>query len=285
MSGGVKIIECPRDAMQGWPVMISTEDKIQYISHLMKVGFDTLDCGSFVSPKAIPQMADTSVVIKALDTVDSDTSLLVIVANKRGAEEAVQFERIKYLGFPFSVSPTFQLRNANSSLQESLHRIDDIHDLALKNEKELVVYLSMAFGNPYGDEYDEAIVCQWAEELSTMGIRTISLADTVGVATPEQVFQITREVIRTLADVEIGVHLHSTVGNWKEKMQAAWLAGSRRYDGALKGIGGCPMAKDELVGNLNTEWIISFLKEKNELPALNIDALEASLQIASKIFH
>jgi hydroxymethylglutaryl-CoA lyase len=280
----VKLVECPRDAMQGWKTFIPTEQKIAYINSLLKVGFDTIDFGSFVSPKAIPQMADTAEVLGGLRLEDSPSKLLAIIANGRGAEEAVTHATISYLGFPFSVSPTFQLRNTNATIETSLERVEDIQNLCLKNGKELVVYISMGFGNPYGDLYDEELVFEWVNRLVAMDIGIISLADTVGVASADQVFDITSYLVESLPGVEIGVHLHSTPLNREAKMDAALKAGCRRFDGALKGIGGCPMADDELVGNMDSEWMISYLESKGTLTRINKEALNESLRIAGDIF-
>lgn len=279
-----KLVECPRDAMQGWKTFIPTEKKVEYINSLLKIGFDTIDFGSFVSPKAIPQMADTIEVIRNLDMGESKTRLLAIIANPRGAVEACQYEQITYLGFPFSVSETFQQRNTNSSIQESLGRVEEIQNLCIKNGKQLVMYISMGFGNPYGDPYDEELVFEWVNKLVGMDIEIISLADTVGIATPEQVYDMTSYLVESLPGVEIGVHLHSTPVNWEEKMEAALNAGCRRMDGALKGIGGCPMAEDELVGNMNSILMIDLLKSKGKLPELNQAALEQSIRLADEIF-
>jgi hydroxymethylglutaryl-CoA lyase len=284
MNSSLKIIECPRDAMQGWKNLISTEKKIRYINSLLKVGFDTIDFGSFVSPKAIPQMADTKEVIGHLQFEVSRTKLLAIIANLRGAREAAVFDQITYLGFPFSVSETFQQRNTNSSIEESLKRVEEIQNLCVNKNKKLVIYISMAFGNPYGDLYDEDIVFNWVEKLVELDIQTISLADTVGVATAEQVYDMSGYLVESLPSTEIGVHLHSTFENWQEKLDAAAKAGSKRFDGALKGIGGCPMANDELVGNMNTEWIIDYFETKGVDPAINKSALFDSLAIAEEIF-
>lgn len=284
MKKGLKLVECPRDAMQGWKQQIPTAKKTGYINSLLQVGFDTIDFGSFVSPKAIPQMADTAAVLKGLQLADTKSRLLAIVANYRGAEAACAFDEINCLGFPFSVSETFQQRNTNSSIEESLARVEEIQNLCIKTGKQLVVYISMGFGNPYGDPYDEEIVFNWVNSLVAMDIGVISLADTVGVATPEQVYDMTAYLVESLPGVEIGVHLHSTPANWKEKLDAAVKAGCRRFDGALKGIGGCPMAKDELVGNMNSEWMIGYFEEKGILPELNKTALEKSLAMAAEIF-
>ena len=280
----IKIIECPRDAMQGWKNFIPTEKKIEYINSLSQIGFDTIDFGSFVSPKAIPQMADTKEVIRSLQLGVSNTKLLAIVANVRGAEEASVYDEITYLGFPFSVSETFQQRNTNSSIAESLTRVEEIQKICTKNDKRLVIYISMAFGNPYGDMYSEEVVFSWINKIIEMGIKTVSLADTVGLAKPEQVYSMTRYLIGQLPQVEIGVHLHSRPDNWKEKLDAAVNAGCKRFDGALKGFGGCPMANDDLVGNMRTEWMIDYFKKKELLYGLNEDALAKSLQLASEIF-
>jgi len=280
----IKLIECPRDAMQGWKTFIPTEQKIRYINALLEVGFDTIDFGSFVSPKAIPQMADTSQVIPKLKLAGSRSKLLAIIANERGAEDAVLFDEVRYLGFPFSVSETFQQRNTNSSIYESFKRVEAIRELCIKNKKELVVYLSMGFGNPYGDPWTEDIVFSYAEQLVELGIETISLADTVGLATAEQVKRMTGYLVEQLPETEIGVHLHSTSVNWREKLAAAYDAGCRRFDGALKGIGGCPMADDELVGNMDTEKMIGYFEETDSLQ-LNMQALQKSLLIAGEIFN
>jgi hydroxymethylglutaryl-CoA lyase len=280
----IKIIECPRDAMQGWKNFIPTEKKIEYINSLLKVGFDTIDFGSFVSPKAIPQMADTKNVITNLELGVSNTKLLAIVANVRGAEEAVIYDDITYLGFPFSVSETFQQRNTNSSIEESLKRVVEIQKICIDTNKELVIYISMGFGNPYGDAYSEEIVFDWVKKIVELGVKIISIADTVGIAKPEQVYSITKYLVDLLPNVEIGVHLHSTPDNRKEKLEAAINAGCKRFDGALKGFGGCPMANDELVGNMKTEWMINYFKEKKLLNELNEEALIKSLQLASEIF-
>lgn len=284
MLNALHIVECPRDAMQGWQAFIPTNKKVEYINSLLQVGFDTLDCGSFVSPKVIPQMSDTEEVIRQLLLVNSKTKLLVIAANLRGAEQAMSHENISYLGFPFSISPTFQLRNTNSTIKESLKRVEEIQNLCTKNKKELVVYLSMGFGNPYNDEYNEDILLRWAEEIVKLDIKTISLADTVGVASPQQITDALSALIPTYPSVDFGVHLHSTPANWKEKLQAALDAGCTRFDGALKGIGGCPMAKDELVGNMNTEWMLSYFEEQKFLQPFNKQALQNCIKIADEIF-
>ena len=278
------LVECPRDAMQGWPSFIATEKKTEYLNQLLKCGFDTLDFGSFVSPKAIPQMADTKEVLKGLKTEGSATKLLAIVANLRGAQEACTHETIKYLGFPFSVSETFQLRNTNSTMDASLKLVEEIQKLCIETKKELVIYLSMGFGNPYGDPYSPGIVLEWARKISNLGIRIISVADTVGLATAEQVYSTVSTVLEDFPDHEIGVHLHSAPDNWKEKIDAALKAGCTRFDGALKGIGGCPMANDVLVGKMNSELMIDHFIEVGADLHINKYELDKSIRIADEIF-
>jgi hydroxymethylglutaryl-CoA lyase len=282
----INLIECPRDAMQGWPVYIPTEKKIEYLHTLMQVGFNTLDFGSFVSPKAIPQLADTAEVLKGLKQLqlNTPTKLLAIVANVLGAEEAAAFEEISYLGFPFSVSETFQLRNTNSTITQSLQRVIDIQRICEQSRKQLVIYISMGFGNPYGDAWSPEIVFEWVNRIAGMGVPIISLADTVGLATPEQVYSMTSYVVEKLPHHEIGVHLHSSPHNRHEKIEAAWKAGCRRFDSAMKGVGGCPMANDDLVGNIDTEWLISYLEQYDNLPTLNKTALAKSVNLANEIF-
>ena len=280
----IKLVECPRDAMQGWQHFIPTEKKIAYINQLLKVGFDTIDFGSFVSPKAIPQMADTKEVVEKLAVESKRTKLLAIIANARGAKDAAEFEKISYLGFPFSISPTFQRRNANSTIEESLERVKEIKNICDKNDKELVVYVSMAFGNPYGDKYNEDIVLDWINKIVAEGIQIISLADTVGLAKQAQVASLVKKTISTFPEIETGVHLHSTSFNWKEKIDAALENGCRRFDGALKGIGGCPMANDTLVGNMNSELMVPYFKQLGFLQNINEDELLKAEEMASQIF-
>ena len=280
----MKLIECPRDAMQGWKNFIPTETKIEYINQLLKVGFDTIDFGSFVSPKAIPQMADTKEVVEKVNLENSKTKLLAIIANVRGANDAAGFKKINYLGFPFSISPTFQKRNANSTIEESLERVREIKNICDKNRKELVIYISMAFGNPYHDFYDENIVLQWIEKIVGEGIHIISLADTVGLAQPSQIASLVKKVIDHFPEIETGVHLHSTNFNWKQKINSALENGCLRFDGALKGIGGCPMAEDELVGNMNSELMIPYFKELGFLKSIDETELSKAIEMASKIF-
>jgi hydroxymethylglutaryl-CoA lyase len=284
MLAPIQIVECPRDAMQGWKKMIPTAEKISYLNQLLKVGFHTLDFGSFVSPKAIPQMADTDEVLQSLDTKQGDTRLLAIVANERGAEKACTYEQIHDLGFPFSVSETFQKRNANSTVAEAFEKVKSIQQLCESHDKQLVVYLSMAFGNPYGDEWNEQIVFEWAEKIAGLGVKVLSLADTVGLAHASQVEKMTGFLIEQMQDITIGVHLHSTSANRIEKLEAAYRTGCKRYDGALKGIGGCPMADDALVGNMDTEWMIDFFNQKNQHLMLNQNELQTALQMAEEVF-
>lgn len=280
----VQIVECPRDAMQGWPHLISTEDKIEYINALLKVGFHTIDFGSFVSPKAIPQMADTKAVLDNLELENCGSKLLAIIANERGAEAAAAEGKISYLGFPFSVSETFQQRNTNASMAEAIERVKNIQNICDGNQKKLVVYLSMGFGNPYGDFYDEGIVVDWAKKIVDMGVGIISIADTVGIASAESVRKVTKCLIDELLDVSVGVHLHCTELNWQEKLQAALDAGCKRIDGALKGIGGCPMAGDELVGNMNTSLMLPYLTQQALVEEIDNNALTTATKIAESIF-
>ena len=284
-SRNTHLVECPRDAMQGWEKFIPTEKKVSYINSLLKVGFDTLDCGSFVSAKAIPQMADTKEVIRQLSLDRSKTKLLVIVANKRGAEEAVTYDIITFLGFPFSVSPTFQARNTNSTMEESVQRIEDIQNLCLKKNKHFVVYLSMGFGNPYGDEYNEETLLHWAGEMVRRNIGIISLADTVGMATPGQIDFALKTLIPAYPQATFGVHLHSTAADQEEKLAAAVNAGCKRFDGTLKGIGGCPMASNELVGNMNSEWMIEYFKTQQILSDIDEEELQEALLLTKEIFQ
>ena len=271
--------------MQGWSHFIPTEKKIEYINLLLQVGFHTIDFGSFVSPKAIPQMADTKEVIGKLEIRNSKSELLAIIANVRGAEDAVMYDEIGYLGFPFSISPTFQMRNTNSTMEESLARVEEIQDLCIKNKKQLVIYLSMGFGNPYGDEYDENILLRWADEMASRDINIISLADTVGAATPAQIEFALNTLMPKYPDIEFGVHLHSTAEGRKEKLKAAANASCIRFDGALKGIGGCPMAQDELVGNMDTEYMLHLFEGREFEHDINKEALAKSIIMAGEIFQ
>lgn len=272
----VEWIECPRDAMQGITPFIPTEKKIRYINQLLRVGFDVLDCGSFVSEKAIPQMRDTGEVLKALDLADSNTALLTIVANERGAEKAAEFSMIRYLGYPFSVSETFQYRNTNASISESVERLKGIQQLTLDAGKELVVYISMGFGNPYGDEWSPQLVKDWCKRLhNEAGVSILALSDTIGIASPKDIRELFEALVPGLQGVKFGAHLHTTPDTWRDKMEAAWTGGCRRFDGALRGLGGCPMAKDDLTGNMPTERILDFMMEKNA--PIHIDKAEWSI--------
>lgn len=278
------LVECPRDAMQGWAHFIPTEKKITYLNQLLKVGFDVLDFGSFVSSKAIPQLADTKDVVRKLDLSNTNTKLLAIIANTRGAEEAVQYDEITYLGFPFSISETFQRRNTNKTIAESLKQVEEIQNLCLARGKKLVIYISMGFGNPYGDEYNAQTAINWFKRLNDMGIDIIAMADTVGVANPETIAYIYKNLIPEFPSVEIGAHFHSTVQTWEEKIQAAYDNGCLRYDSSLKGIGGCPMAEDELVGNIATENIVQWANQKNITLSLDMEAFSQSMVMANEVF-
>lgn len=280
----MKIIECPRDAMQGLKEFIPTEKKAAYINQLLQVGFDTIDFGSFVSPKAIPQLRDTAEVLAQLNLSSDSSKLLAIVANKRGAEDACKFDEIAYLGYPFSVSETFQLRNTNATIEESLGRVEAIQELCVQHNKQMVTYLSMGFGNPYGDPWDSDIVAKWTEKLSQMGITIIALADTIGVSNKENISYLFSSLIPEFPNVEIGAHLHTTPDTWREKVDAAFLSGCRRFDSAIKGFGGCPMAADELTGNMPTENVLSYLNEKEAKHGLDMDAFGVSIQKALEVF-
>ncbi|TAD85478.1 MAG: hydroxymethylglutaryl-CoA lyase [Bacteroidetes bacterium] len=270
--------------MQGFNKPIDTATKVAYLNQLLQVGFDVLDCGSFVSPKAIPQMADTAEVLPRLQMAGSRTQLLVIVANERGAQEAVDFPTVSFLGYPFSISPTFQQRNANSTLAQSWQRVQAIHQLCLNGGKQLVVYLSMAFGNPYGDAYQTNTVVEWADKLANLGVRTIALADTVGMATPQQVNTVVSAAIAATSAAHIGVHLHSTPQLWLQKVEAALAAGCLRFDGAINGVGGCPMAGNALVGNMDTALMVPHWLAQNRLPHIQPLAMQQAVQMATGIF-
>ena len=280
----IKIIECPRDAMQGLHHFIPTQTKIDYINQLLKVGFDTLDFGSFVSPKAIPQMADTKEVLAGLNLAQTNTKLLAIIANLKGAEMAVQYPEITYLGFPFSISETFQQRNTNSSIAESLETVKAIQQLCISNHKELVVYISMSFGNPYGDDWNTEIVEKWVKEMDQLGIKIISLSDTIGIANPETIAYLFKHLIPTFPNIEFGAHLHTTPNTWQEKITAAYENGCKRFDGAMKGFGGCPMAADDLTGNMPTENIFYYFNNLNLETDLNETEFTHSLHLANQVF-
>lgn len=276
----MKIVECPRDAMQGIHTFIPTEVKIKYLNTLLKVGFDTLDCGSFVSPKAIPQMKDTAEVINQLDLTGSNTKLLTIVANTRGAVDAANQERVSVLGYPFSISETFQLRNTNATIVESLERVKRIQDICLKQDKTLLIYISMGFGNPYGDEWNVEIVQKWVAALVALDIRIFQLSDTVGVAQPESINYLFSRLIPANPAIEIGAHFHTTPDTWLEKVEAAYKNGCRRFDGTIRGVGGCPMAQNHLVGNMPSENLIAFARERNLPIGLNLDYYFDAMKIA-----
>jgi hydroxymethylglutaryl-CoA lyase len=280
----LELVECPRDAMQGWKKMIPTSDKIAYLNRLLEAGFHTLDFGSFVSPKAIPQMADTSQVLDALQWRQSKTGLLAIVANLRGAREACLAEGIRYIGYPFSISPTFQQRNTHADLEASFQLIEEIQELCVKTSRQLVVYLSMAFGNPYGDFYDPDEVVMWAEKCHQSDVQILSLADTVGLANAEEVGRLVSLTINALPEARIGVHLHSTPQHRQEKLQAAWDAGCRRFDAAVGGFGGCPMAGDDLVGNLDMAWLVSFFESQGIPTGIDQTILSECTRMAAGIF-
>ena len=281
----VKIIECPRDAMQGIKMFIPTEKKVQYIQSLLRVGFDTLDFGSFVSPKAIPQMQDTAEVLAQLDMSETQTKLLAIIANTKGAELASEHKEIQYLGFPFSISENFQMRNTHKTIAESLITLQEILDIAAKTNKEVVAYLSMGFGNPYGDPWNVDIVGEWTEKLANMGVTILSLSDTVGSSTPEDIDYLFSNLIPKYPNIEFGAHLHTTPDRWFEKVDAAYKAGCTRFDGAIKGFGGCPMAKDDLTGNMPTEKMISYFQSKHIETNLKTMSFEAAYNEALMVFN
>jgi len=281
----VKIIECPRDAMQGIKAFIPTEKKVQYIQSLLRCGFDTLDFGSFVSPKAIPQMQDTAEVLAQLDLSDTKTKLLAIIANTRGAEQASVHNEIQYLGFPFSISENFQMRNTHKTIAESIVTLQEILDIAAKTNKEVVAYLSMGFGNPYGDPWNVEIVGEWTEKLAAMGVTILSLSDTVGSSTPEDITYLFSNLIPKYPHIEFGAHLHTTPDAWFEKIDAAYKAGCTRFDGAIKGFGGCPMAKDDLTGNMPTEKMLSYFTANKAETNIRMTSFEAAYNEALKIFN
>lgn len=280
----IKITECPRDALQGLHDFVPTALKAEYINLLLKVGFDTIDFGSFVSPKAIPQMRDTAELVKKLDMSQSDSKLLAIVANTRGAQDACSFDEITYLGFPFSISETFQQRNANSSIQNSLSSVEEIQNLCIKKNKKAVIYLSMGFGNPYGDPYNLDILAYWIEKLIKLDIEILALSDTIGVSTPEKIKEVYPNLVLNYPEIEWGMHLHSTPDKSSEKIKAAFESGCKRFDSALKGFGGCPMAADNLTGNIATEKVIEYLSTNEKLINFNLKAWEDALLFSSKIF-
>lgn len=278
----IKLIECPRDAMQGWKTFIPTETKIKYINKLLEVGFDTLDFGSFVSPKAIPQLADTKYVLQKIKM--TNTKLLAIVANNRGAEEAVSFDEISYIGFPFSISETFQQLNTNSSIAESLQSVEAMQQLCVQHKKELVIYISMGFGNPYGDAYTSDIAIEWVEKLQQLGIHIFSMSDTVGVSNADNIQTIFSNLVKRFPTIEFGAHFHSTKETAVDKIEAAFQNNCFRFDSAMNGIGGCPMAQNELVGNIATEQLLAYFESKGIDFHLNQAALEEAMQMAGEVF-
>ncbi len=282
----VKIIECPRDAMQGIKThFIPTEAKVRYINALLKVGFDTIDFGSFVSPKAIPQMRDTADVLAKLDLSNTNSKLLAIVANIRGANDASKFEQIDYLGYPFSISENFQMRNTGKTIDQSIGILDEILSIADKTNKEVVAYLSMGFGNPYGDPWNVDIVANWTEKMAKMGVKILSLSDTIGVADGETISYLFSNLIPQYPTIEFGAHLHTTPTTWHEKIDAAFTAGCNRFDGAIKGYGGCPMAKDELTGNMPTEKLLSYFTSKKATINLKPMSFESAYNGALEVFR
>ncbi|MFT3794266.1 hydroxymethylglutaryl-CoA lyase [Flavobacterium sp.] len=280
----IKIIECPRDAMQGIKPFIPTDRKITYIQSLLRVGFDTIDFGSFVSPKAIPQMQDTAEVLAGLDLSKTTSKLLAIIANTQGAVSASQYKEIQYLGFPFSISENFQMRNTHKTIAESLVTLQEILDIANNSNKEVVAYLSMGFGNPYGDPWNVEIVGEWTEKLASMGVKILSLSDTIGSSTPDVITYLFSNLIPKYPNIEFGAHLHTTPDKWHEKIDAAYKAGCRRFDGAIQGFGGCPMAKDDLTGNMPTERLLSYFTAQKESTSTSPMSFESAYNEASKLF-
>ena len=284
MSQTIKLVECPRDAMQGIHDFIPTDLKAKYINALLKVGFDTIDFGSFVSAKAIPQLKDTAELVKKLDLSNTKSKLLAIIANTRGAQDACEFEEIDYLGFPFSISETFQQRNTNSSILESLVKVEEIQNLCAKNHKKAVLYLSMGFGNPYGDEYNLEILSKWTEKLIDLDVQILALSDTIGVSTPEKIKEIYPYLTQKYAQIEWGMHLHSTPQQSEEKIKAAFESGCTRFDSAIKGFGGCPMATDNLTGNIATEKVIDYLQQNDIELTIDQTAFTDAIRISDEVF-
>ena len=279
----MKIIECPRDAMQGLHDFIPTTEKVRYLNALLKVGFDTLDFGSFVSPKAIPQMRDTADVLGQLKLEDATTKLLAIVANRRGALSAASFAEVDVLGYPFSISETFQLRNTNATIEESLDRVKGIQEICLQNNKTLLIYISMGFGNPYGDYWNVEIVQKWVEQLAKLDITIFQLSDTIGVAEPANIEYLFKNLIPANSNIEIGAHFHTTQDTWEEKIVAAYENGCRRFDGTIRGYGGCPMAQNKLVGNMPSENLVAFAKDRNIATGLDLDSYYDAMKISGQI--
>jgi hydroxymethylglutaryl-CoA lyase len=280
----IKIIECPRDAMQGIKPFIPTEKKVSYLQALLRVGFDSIDFGSFVSAKAIPQMQDTAEVLAQLDLSQTKSKLLAIIANTQGASIAATHPEIQYLGFPFSISENFQMRNTHKTIAESLVTLNEILNIADQSNKEVVAYLSMGFGNPYGDPWNVEIVGEWTQKLASMGVKILSLSDTVGSSTPDVISYLFSELIPQYPEIEFGAHLHTTPDKWFEKIDAAYKAGCRRFDGAIQGFGGCPMATDQLTGNMPTEKILSYFTAQKEYSGMSPMSFESAYNEASKLF-
>lgn len=280
----VQLVECPRDAMQGMKTFISTEKKVTYINNLLKVGFHTIDFGSFVSPKAIPQLADTANVLEQLDLSNTNSKLLAIVANLRGANDASQFDQIDFLGYPFSISETFQLRNTNATIEESLERVEQIQEVCIKSNKKMVLYISMGFGNPYGDDWNVDIVQKWVSKLQALDIGIFSLSDTIGVSTPESISYLFSNLIPAYPNLTFGAHLHTQPQNWKEKIQSAYDNGCRRFDGAIKGYGGCPMAADDLTGNMPTENMVNYFDDQEVLTNFDHQAFSKCMYLSNDTF-
>lgn len=280
----IKLIECPRDAMQGIKTFIPTDKKIQYIQSILRCGFDTIDFGSFVSPKAIPQMADTAEVLAGLDLSSTQSKLLAIIANTRGAQDASEHPEINYLGYPFSISENFQMRNTHKTIAESVETLHEILEIAQNKDKEVVAYLSMGFGNPYGDPWNVEIVGEWTEKLSGMGVKILSLSDTIGSSTPEVIHTLFSNLIPKYPEIEFGAHLHTTPSTWHEKVDAAYKGGCKRFDGAIQGFGGCPMAKDELTGNMPTEKMVSYFTAQKADTNVKMTSFEAAYNQASRVF-
>ena len=284
MTPRLKIIECPRDAMQGIKTMIPTAQKVQYLQSLLRVGFDTIDFGSFVSPRAIPQMADTAQVLAQLDLRNTQSKLLAIVANSRGALAAASHKEIDFLGYPFSISENFQMRNTHKTITQSIDTLQEILNIAQAHNKRVVVYLSMAFGNPYGDPWNVDVVGEWTQRLNAMGVEILSLSDTIGSSTSDSISYLFSNLIPAYPHIEFGAHLHTNPLHWHPKVEAAYIAGCRRFDGAIQGFGGCPMAKDELTGNMPTEKLLSYFTTQKEVTNLNALSFESAYNEATKIF-
>jgi hydroxymethylglutaryl-CoA lyase len=280
----VQIVECPRDAMQGFHRLISTDEKIKYLNLLLKVGFDIIDCGSFVSPKAVPQLADTQEVLSGIDGIKNHTKLLVIVANERGAEQAALQSNVTYMGFPFSISEVFQKRNTNQGVKQALTVLKNIHQIAKDANKELLVYLSMGFGNPYSEPWSVDIAIDWCKKLADFGVETINLSDTIGVAKPQDIQDIFKRCHQELPDLSFGAHFHTRMDNYLQNITAAYGSGCRRFDAAIKGFGGCPFANDSLTGNLPTELLLDFLKEQNVETNIHQQAFDLAYQEANLLF-